>query len=94
MIDRVTHVAQLPNYERTVTVRVQGHFTKIVAVTEGTGTTSQRGGDWQYETQLEISIDLAAIVRTLGAKAIKQKGRKSSDGHVTVKWIGKDQGLS
>lgn len=51
--------------------------------------TKVKTGEQDYEGEVEIIIDIDAIVRTLGRKALLSKGGKSVDGWVKVKKVSK-----
>jgi len=56
-------------------------------VSNGLGYMNVKVGEQDWE--IEVQIDMDAIVRLLGTRAVRSKGGRAKNGHVTVKRIRK-----
>ena len=88
MIESVKPNGPVSKYERSFQVTVKGTNDRRVPVVGGRGYRVETGEPFERGHLIEIEIDVPAIVRELGRKALQNSGGVSRDGHVTVRRVG------
>lgn len=78
---------RIPRFEKCYQIRVRQRIMQAINEPGASGTRMIDGDPLDYT--VEVTIDLEAIVVSLGARAVRSKGGKSRDGFVTVKRVGR-----
>lgn len=87
MIHSVAPVIPIPKFERSVVVVAIESNDERVPVSEGTGYRTVEGEKVKKECVIELDIDIPAIIKDLGRKAIRNKSGVSRDGYVIVRRV-------